>query len=555
MKERELIGDYLIRRLVEFGVRHLFSAADAEAPGFSELLGRSADLQLINTCDGQGAGLAADAYVRIKGMGAVWVGQGQGALKVVDTMARSAAEKSPVVVISEAPGEKKVLKRSSLPPHPGSDPAVRRHIFTEFSVAAAVIDSARTGQAEIDRVLAAALRYKGPVHIELAAGMACSPCPVRRKAAINRVKSDSAGLQAAIAKTVTLLNAARQPVILAGVEIRRFGLQQELSRLAGTKGIPVAATILAKSVIADTDRFSIGVCGEAVGRDEVGSFVASSDCLLALGTLPSDLTTGIAISAASGRINIGRHCFEDILLSDFLSGLLKAPITPRRLQGIPRPRAPRLFLHGTTGKKITLPGLFRQISSFMSEKTLVVADSGEALVAAGNLFIRQAASFLSPAVDAPAGFAVPAALAAQLADPGIRPLVLVGDRAFRTTGMEVSTIARYGLNPIIIILNSRGSAARRQAADVADSDGRPWHFSKIPAVIGTGIGFIAETEVELEQALQTAEKNTESFTIIDVKLDRNGRSPALAHLTKKPEGLADTAGPTGADPAAAEKRH
>jgi TPP-dependent 2-oxoacid decarboxylase len=532
MKARELIGDYLIRRLTELGVRHLFNASGDDIHDFSDLLGRSAGLQIINTCDGQGAGFAADAYARIKGMGAVWVGHGPGALAVVDAMARSTAEKSPVVVISEAPGEKRVLKRPSSPPPSGSDPAAQRRIFTEYSVASTIIDSARTAQAEIDRVLAAALRYKGSVHIELAAGKAITPCPARRRAAIDGVKSDPVGLQAAIAKTITLLNAARQPVILAGVEIRRFGLHQELSRLAGIKGIPVAATILAKSVIADTDRFSIGVCGEEIGRDEVRSFIASSDCLLALGALPSDLANDVAISAANGRICIGRHYFEDILLSDFLSGLLEAPITPRRLQGIPRPRAPRPFLHGAAGKKITVPGLFRQISSFMSEKTLIVADSGEALAAAGNLFIRQTASFLSPAVDAPAGFAVPAALAAQLADPGIRPLVLVGARAFRTTGMEVSTIARYGLNPIIIILNSRGSAARRQKADGADSDGRPWHFSKIPAVIGTGIGFIAETEVELEQALQTAEKNTESFTIIDVKLDRNGRFPALAGLTE-----------------------
>ena len=92
--------------------------------------------------------------------------------------------------------------------------------------------------------------------------------------------------------------------------------------------------------------------------------------------------------------------------------------------------------------------------------------------------------------------------------------------------MEVSTIARYGLNPIIIVLNSRAYSTRRQVADNPYNDGHPWHFSKIPAVIGSGIGFIAETEVDLEQALQTAEKNTESFTIIDVKLDRNGRSPA-----------------------------
>ena len=429
-------------------------------------------------------------------------------------------------MISEASAATKGLKRPPVLPHKDCDPAVQRRIFAEFAVAQAVIESPRTARAEIDRVLAAALRYKGPVHIELAADQALSPCPARRKAAISGTTSDPANLMAAIAKTVSLLNSARQPVILAGVEIQRFGLQQELSRLAGTMGIPVATTILAKSVIADTEKFSMGVYGESAGRDEVRSFVAASDCLLVLGALPREIDPASAVSASSEKIDIGKHSFEAILLADYLSGLLKAPITTRQLGEIPRPRAPRSFLHGTAEKKITIPGLLRQISSFMSEKTLVVTDSGESLSAAGNLFIRRTASFLSPAANTPAGFAVPAALAAQLADPTIRPLVLVGVRAFRTTGMEVSTIARYGLNPIIIVLNNRASSTRRQVADSPYSDGHPWHFSKIPAVIGSGIGFIAETEVELEQALQTAEKNTESFTIIDVKLDRNGRSPA-----------------------------
>lgn len=527
MKERELVGDYLIRRLSERGVKHIFAAADDEVPGFGELLGRSPGLEVIDTCDVDGAGFAADAYARIKGLGAVWLGRGSGTLKIVNAMARAAAEKSAVVMIGETEGADG-RNQTPLLPHQGSDPAVRMRIFAEFAVAQAVIDTPRTAPAEIDRVLAAALRYKGPVYIELAADQAFSPCPARRKAAINGAKSDPAGLKEAIDRTVSLINAARQPVILAGVEIQRFGLQQELSRLAGTKGIPVATTILTKSVIADTEKFSMGVYGEAAGRDKVRSYVAASDCLLVLGPLPSEIAPGVSasVSAAGEKIGIGQQCFDNIFLADFLNGLLKAPITPRPLRDIPRPRAPRSFLHGTAGNKITAVKLFQQISSFMSEKTLVVADSGEALIAAEDLFVRHAASFLSPACSASPGFAVPAALAAQLADPTIRPLVLLGERAFRTTGMEISTIARYGLNPIVIVLNSRTHSSRRQAADSPASDGHPWHFSKIPAVIGTGIGFIAETEVELGQALQTAEKNTESFTIIDVKLAGNGRSPA-----------------------------
>jgi TPP-dependent 2-oxoacid decarboxylase len=69
---------------------------------------------LLNTCDEQGAGFAADAYARIRGLGVVCITYGVGALKVINTTAQAYAEKSPVVVISGAPGLKEQVKNPLL---------------------------------------------------------------------------------------------------------------------------------------------------------------------------------------------------------------------------------------------------------------------------------------------------------------------------------------------------------------------------------------------------------------------------------------------------------
>ena len=66
--------------------------------------GRPGRLGRVNTCDEQGAGFAADAYARVRGLGAVCVTYCVGGLKVANTTAEAFAEKSPVVVISGAPG-------------------------------------------------------------------------------------------------------------------------------------------------------------------------------------------------------------------------------------------------------------------------------------------------------------------------------------------------------------------------------------------------------------------------------------------------------------------
>ena len=99
----QTIGSYLIQRLHDHGVCHVFGVPGDFVLGFYELLEKS-PLKVINTCDEQGAGFAADAYGRLKGLGVVCVTYGVGGLKVANTTAEAYAEKSPVVVISGAPG-------------------------------------------------------------------------------------------------------------------------------------------------------------------------------------------------------------------------------------------------------------------------------------------------------------------------------------------------------------------------------------------------------------------------------------------------------------------
>src|SRR5512137_2342566 len=98
MKRALNIGEYLIQQLYRRGVRHVFGIPGDYVLGFFDQLVQSR-LRLINTCDEQGAGFAADAYARVRGLGAVCVTYCVGGLKVANTTAEAFAEKSPVVII------------------------------------------------------------------------------------------------------------------------------------------------------------------------------------------------------------------------------------------------------------------------------------------------------------------------------------------------------------------------------------------------------------------------------------------------------------------------
>src|SRR5437867_4577624 len=165
MKTSNRIGEYLIQRLYDHGVRHVFGIPGDYVLGFYDLLEKS-KLRIINTCDEQWHSFAADPYARVRGLGAVCITYCVGELKVANTTAEAFAEKSPVVVISGAPRIQERAKNPLLQ-HKVREFDTQAKVFKQLTVASTVLSDPQTAYQEIDRVLHAALRYKRPVYIEL----------------------------------------------------------------------------------------------------------------------------------------------------------------------------------------------------------------------------------------------------------------------------------------------------------------------------------------------------------------------------------------------------
>jgi len=556
MKTAPSVGEYLIDRLYAHGVRHVFGIPGDYVLGFYDLLSKS-KLRLINTCDEQGAGFAADAYARVRGLGAVCITYCVGGLKVANTTAEAFAEKSPVVVISGAPGMKE-RRKDPLLHHKVREFDTQKKVFEQLTIASTLLGDPQTAFQEIDRVLHVALRYKRPVYIELPRDVVSRPGIPHHKASEIHERSNPRTLQAALAEAEETINAARKPVILADVEVHRFGLQKLLLQLVQKTGIPVAATVLGKSVIGEQHPLYLGVYEGAMGREDVREYVESSDCVIMLGSFMTDINLGIytahldpghSIYATSEKLSIGYHTYEDVRFKDFMRGLLSLKLRKRKPGPIPRPtplaRLPQRSLNGAgpasrparvlngNPAPLSVKALFQILNGFLSKDTMVIADVGDALFGATDLFIREQTEFISPAYYTSMGFAVPASIGAQLANPKLRPLVLVGDGAFLMTGLEVATIARYKLNPILVILNNSGYGTERHMLDGEYNDVWPLQYSRLPEILGAGRGFTVTTEPELEAALKEAERTKDTFCLLDVRLARLDRSPALDRLAQR----------------------
>jgi indolepyruvate decarboxylase len=523
-------------------VGHVFGIPGDYILGMYKLL-EDSPIKLINVTREDNAGFAADAYARIHGLGCVAVTYCVGGLSTCNSIAGAYAEKSPVIVLGGAPGVSERAKNPLLH-HKVKGFETQFEVFQKITVASAVLDNPDSAFGEIDRVLEAATRYKRPVYLELPRDLINVPQTAPHRGPAGLPPSDPEALREAVEEASALLSKAQRPVILADVEIHRFGLQQELLKLAETTGMPIATTILGKSVISEAHPLFAGVYEGGMGRPEVTELVESADCLLMLGCFLTDINLGIwtakldpsrCIDATSEDLRIRHHHYRDVRLDDFMRGLIRRKLRLARVAVPPRTNP---FLNTSAAppsSKLTSSLLFGRLNLMLSQHTdmTVIADIGDSLFGAADLEMHRHTEFLSPAYYTSMGFGVPAAVGASMANPLARILVIVGDGAFQMTGMELSTIARYKLNPIVVILNNHGYTTERFLLEGPFNDIQNWAYHKVPEVVGAGMGLEVSTVGELESALRKALDNVSSFSLLNVHLDRYDRSPALERLAQK----------------------
>jgi indolepyruvate decarboxylase len=431
-------------------------------------------------------------------------------------------------------------------------------------VAHTALEDPLTAYREIDRVFAAVERYKRPGYIEIPWDMVDRTNPHKRVPVHIAELTDMCALEECMEEAASMVNAAKQPVILAGVEVHRFGLQDSLLQFAEEKNIPVASTILGKSVMSESHPLYLGIYEGAMGRAEVQKYVEASDCILILGAFMTDINLGVytanldpgrTIYATSERLSVKHHSFHDVPFRSFVAVLERAPIRERPRPPLPVRARERLEALDPSAP-ISVEGLFHAVDQVLTDRTIVVSDVGDCLFGSLDLTIRGRTEFVCPAYYTSMGFAVPGSIGAQMADPSKRTLVLVGDGAFQMTGLELSTIARFDLNPVVLVLNNRGYSTERQILDGPFNDLHGWDYSQVPRLLGHGRGFVAETAGELREALETSLALTDCFSIIDVHLDPHDRSPAMERLAKRLAARTREEPPnthagegTGADPA------
>jgi len=536
-KEDVNLTERLLQAMKVRGATEVFGIpGDFALPLFREIE-RSRLLPLVTLSHEPGVGFAADAAARVRGgLGVAAVTYGAGAFNLVNTVASAYAERVPLVVLSGAPAASESASGLLLH-HQVKTLDSQWRLFEELTVDRARLDDPERAPAQIARVLDAALARSRPVYLEMPRDMPARPCaevPMSTPAV-----PDPDRLAACADEVLARLTAAERPVLMVGVEVRRYDLEARVAELARRLGVPVVTSFMGRGLLAQADVPLVGTYLGLAGDAAVSERVESSDGLLLLGVIVSD--TNFAVSARridlrktiqvyDGNVMLGHHVYQDLPIGALVDALLaRVPATAPR--GLPmRAAVPATPLPIADDAAITPAHIAAAVNGLFDAHgpMPLASDIGDCLFVAMDI---DHATLVAPGYYATMGYGVPAGLGLQVAT-GQRPIVLVGDGAFQMTGWELGNARRIGCDPIVLVLNNASWEMLRTFEPAAGfNDLSRWDFASMAAGMG-GDGQAVRTRGELVAALARAHAARGRFQLIDIRLEPGVLSPTLARFVQ-----------------------
>lgn len=539
MHPRMLLGDFVVAYLKRAGVTHLFGLPGDLVLGLFHRFGRDRALDIVTFSHEPAVGFAADGYARsTRRLGVMCVTYGAGGHNVVNPVAGAYAEQVPLLVVSGGPGEAE-QKLSGIH-HQVKDVESQLRVFREVTCDARIVKHPERAAREIHEVVGSVMAEHRPGYLEIHRDFVNDSISVPREiqewdGTFPRPASDPRKLREAVAETLARLRRARRPLVIAGLELHRAGAERDLRKLAERLGVAVVTTVDAKGVFPMDHPLHMGIHVGPFSPPAIQRRVREADLVLALGTLLTDMNLGAArpqvarersVWALGDRVNVSFHQYTDVTLRDFV-GALATERLPRFAETVRY--CDNLKRDGRKRRDDAPPlsnnDLLLEVNEFLAAHRgyHVVAESGDMLFGGLEVRLHGDGLYFAQGYYASMGFAIPAALGAQIGT-GVRPLVLCGDGGFQMTGPEISHAPRLGLSPIVVLVNNGGWGIFRPVSPRADLLSiPPWPYAELAQAWG-GVGFVADTRAQLRDALRAAHQLKE-FALIECRLPEDELSP------------------------------
>jgi indolepyruvate decarboxylase len=511
---KQSIGNFLLRRLQEVGIRHLFGVPGDYNLGLMQQLEDRGEPAWIGNCNELNAAYATDAYARINGIGALIVTHGVGTLSAVNGIAGAYSEHVPVILISGSL-PLRAIQRGDLMHHTLVDREKGNlcRMYAEITEAQARL-TPENAVAEIDWLILTAWRRKLPVYLELPSDIPYLEVEVLEgPLKLEMAPSEAGSLKACTEMILERLHAAKSPAFLLDIDAMRFGVSKQIVELAERFQMQVATLNCAKGAFPESSPQVVGTYAGIASSPATREAIEGSDCLLTIGYRRVETTTGFftdklplsAIHLNSERVDTASKNYQGIYIAELLqsivdssSGIVTKKQPARRSKQLP-------FV--PSDDPLTQDAYWKAIQNFLLPGDVIVVEDGASSAGMGRLTLPEACRYITGAfVWCSIGYATPALLGAILASPGRRHILLTGEGSLQMTVQEISTVTRHYLKPFIFVINNSGYTVERAVLgkDAKYNDVANWRYSELPNVFSRdkrAETHVVQTSNELQKVL------------------------------------------------------
>ncbi|CAG8090638.1 unnamed protein product [Penicillium nalgiovense] len=539
------IGTFLAYRLQEMGVHDYFVVpGDFNLKLLDQIL-KNENLRMVGCCNELNAGYAADGYARSSPMkvAVVVVTFMVGGLSVINAIAGAYSDNLRIVVISGCP-KSHTFGQDCIIHHtlgtPDRDQALR--MFKEVTTAAVRLDPRESNSENLlDQTLMKCVQDSLPIYIEIPTDLVEIPCaPPRPLTARKHLAPHSGNISSAVDAFMDSWRNADRPLLIVGGIARQIH-PSILVSLIEKLGCAVLCQPDGKSLVPESHPQFKGTFWFAASECSCSEIVMNSDLWVTVGARWSDYHapgkgTGMAseahrlLSLQDEHIQIpGMKPIQGISLTHMVTAIANSSI-PSNNSTI----ANHTVTFGVNGHShtehnapLTLTGIIPGIQHILKPGDTLIAETGDSWFNAQKIRLPPGTDFHMQMMYGSIGWSLPATLGCQLARPGGRAILMIGDGSFQMTAQELSTMIRCKANSVIFIFNNLGYGIETAIHDGPYNYISNWNYSAFASTLcsvfhtrGDGNPYLLENGMgdELNSSLFTMSVKTQSELL--VALDR-----------------------------------
>ena len=524
------IGTFLLRRLQEAGIRHIFGVPGDYNLEFMQQLEDRGEPTWVGNCNELNASYATDAYARINGIGAMIVTHGVGTFSAINGIAGAYSEHVPVILISGSIPMRSVqrgnLMHHTLAEHGKGDLC---RIYSEVTAAQAQL-TPENAASEIDRIILAAWRRKLPVYLELPSDISYLEIEVPEDPIkLEMPPSDQENLKACTETILERLNAAQSPAFLLDIDVIRFGVAPQIVQLAERFNMRVATLNCSKGAFPESSPRLVGTYAGIGSSPATREAIEGSDCLLTVGYRRVETTTGFftdnlpasSIHVHSASVDTPGKNYQGVYIAELLRSLVDS--TTETIKKTLPSHPPKHVTFVPTNDPLTQDAYWKAIQNFLRPGDVIVVEDGASSAGFGRLTLPEDTTYITGAyVWCSIGYATPALLGAILASPGRRHILLTGEGSLQMTVQELSTVLRHDLTPFISVINNSGYTVERAVLGkhAKYNDIANWRYSELPHVFSRekkAETYVVQTSGELQDVLDSPHP---SMVLVECVMDK-----------------------------------